>query len=96
MAAVYALAVAVAAGFALIVVGTIMVIIGVHREERNKSILRGHRPPTVCALLARWVLGAHFYLLPEERPGEEQGPEEEPPWFERTQPPQRPIGPRGR
>lgn len=96
VAAVYGLVVAVAAGFALIVIGTILVIIGVHKEERDKSILRGHRPPTTCALLARWVLGAHFYLLPEERPDWDEGPEEEPPWFERSPPPNRPIGPRGR
>src|SRR2546429_7904705 len=85
-----------AAGFALIIVATIMVIVGVRQEERAKTILGGHRPLTVCALLARWVLGAHFYLLPEERPVEGEGPEEEPPWFERSPPPQRPIGPRGR
>ena len=74
----------VAAAFALIVVATILVIIGVRQEERDHAILRGRRPRTTCALLARFVLGAHFYLIPEERPEPlETGEEEEPPWFER-------------
>jgi hypothetical protein len=96
MAAIEAMLVAVAAGFALIVAATIMVIIGIHQEERRKTILGGHRPPTACTLLARWVLGAHFYLIPEERPDIDDGPEEELPWFERPAAPTRPIGPRGR
>lgn len=87
---------AVAAGFAVIVVATIVVIIGIRQEERRKTILGGHRPPTACALLARWVLGAHFYLIPEERPEADEGPGEEPPWFERPSPPASPVGPRGR
>jgi hypothetical protein len=94
MAALEAMLLAVAAGFALIVVATIVVIIGIHQEERRKTIVGGHRPPTTCALLARWVLGAHFYLIPEERPEVDQ-PEEEPPWFDRPAAPTRPIGPRG-
>lgn len=96
LAAMEAMVLAVAAAFALIVVATVVVIIGIHQEERRKTILGGHRPPTACALLARWVLGAHFYLIPEERPQAEEDPGEEPPWFERPSPPTRPIGPRGR
>jgi hypothetical protein len=81
----------VAAAFALIVVATILVIIGIHEEERRKTILRGHRPPSACALLARFVLGAHFYLIPDEQPDlPDQGDDDEPPWFER------PSAPRGR
>lgn len=83
-----------AAGFAVIVVAVIVVIIGVHQEERRKTIVLGRRPPTACALVARWVLGGHFYLVPEERP-EWEGPEQEPPWYEQAIPPQRPVGPRG-
>jgi hypothetical protein len=96
MAALEAMLLAVAAGFAFIVVATIVVITGIHQEERRKTILGGHRPPSACALLARWVLGAHFYLIPEERPEIDDGPLEEPPWFERPAAPTRPIGPRGR
>jgi len=96
MAAIEVLLFAVAAGFAAIVAATILVIIGVHQEERRRTILGGHRPPTACALLARWVLGAHFYLIPEERPELDDGPGEEPPWFERPSPPTSPVGPRGR
>jgi hypothetical protein len=84
------------AGAAAVFTATIVVIIGVHQEERRKTIVRGLRPPTVCAVVARWILGAHFYLIPEERPEhEEQPPEEELPWFARSQPPKRPLGPGG-
>jgi hypothetical protein len=84
----------IAAAFAVITVATIMVIVGIRQEERRKTILGGHRPPTACALLARWILGAHFYLIPEEQPdfGE---PEEDLPWFARPLPPNRPLGPGG-
>jgi hypothetical protein len=81
-AAIEVIVFAVAAGFALIVVATIVVIIGIRQEERRKTIIRGYRPPTACALVARWVLGAHFYLIPEERPGQEELAEA-PPWFDR-------------
>jgi hypothetical protein len=95
MTAVDGLVAAFAAGLTLMIIATIAVISGVRTEERDKTILRGHRPPTTCALLARWVLGAHFYLLPEERTYQVESSEEEPPWFERSPPPKRPIGPRG-
>jgi hypothetical protein len=84
------LVVAVGAGFALILVATIVVIIGVHQEEAAKTAVRGLLPPTTCALLARWVLGAHFYLIPGQLPKpDSDGPEEEdePPWYERPRPP---------
>jgi hypothetical protein len=89
MAAIEVMVFAVAAGFALIVVATIVVIIGIHQEERSRAIVRGRRPQTACALVARYILGGHFYLIPEERPGQED-PSDEPPWFER------PVGPRAR
>jgi hypothetical protein len=79
----------VAAAFALIVVGTVIVIAGIKDEERHKTIIRGLPPPTARALLARFVLQGHFYQLPERRP-EHEDPEEEPPWFER------PLGPKSR
>jgi hypothetical protein len=88
MAAIYVLVFVTAAGFAVIVIATIMVIIGVHQEERFKTFLRGDPPPTTCALLARWVLGAYVQMLPERQP-EVDEPEDEPPWYER------PVGPRG-
>jgi hypothetical protein len=84
MAIIEVLVFIVAAAFALIVVATVMVIIGIHQEEHSKTIVRGYRPPTACALLARFILGAHFYLVPEERPESLQpGEEEESPWFDR-------------
>ena len=84
----------IAAAFAVVVVATVLVIIGVRQEEKRKTILGGHRPPTACALLARWVLGAHFYLIPEERPDLPGPPDDELPWFARSRPPRGPIGPR--
>jgi hypothetical protein len=88
----------VAAAFALIVVVTILVIIGVHQEERYQTFVRRGEhdrilvhggPPTIPALLARRVLGAYIYLLPEAWP-EPGGPdeEEEPPLAERPRGPQ--------
>jgi hypothetical protein len=87
VAAIYVLLLVVAAGFAAIAVATILVIIGVRQEERHKTFLRGDPPPTTCALLARWVLGAYVQMLPERRP-ELGEPGDEPPWFER------PVGPK--
>jgi hypothetical protein len=77
----------VAAAFALIVVATIMVIIGVHQEEAAKTVVRGLRPQTISALLARRVLNAHLYLIPGQMPGTEAPGEEEPPWYESPRPP---------
>jgi hypothetical protein len=78
---------AVGAGFALILFATIVVVIGVRQEEAARTAVRGLLPPTICALLARWVLGAHFYLIPGQLPGTEPPEEEEPPWYERPRPP---------
>jgi hypothetical protein len=83
------------AGVTAVFVASVVVIIGVRQEERYKTIIRGVRPPTACAVVARWVLGAHFYLIPEERPAEEDPPEDELPWFARSRPPRNPLGPRG-
>jgi hypothetical protein len=87
MAAIDAIVFATAAGFAVIVIATILVIIGVHQEERRKTLAFGD-PPTVAALLARRVLGAYIHLLPPERPEAIEPEDEDPPWFER------PVGPR--
>ena len=85
MAALAFIAAATGAGFALIVVATILVIIGVRQEERVKTYLRADAPPSILALLARRVLGAHhYYVIPlrdRYRPGrtrDNRDPEE--PW----------------
>ncbi|MGH3402429.1 MAG: hypothetical protein ACRDRJ_07960 [Streptosporangiaceae bacterium] len=71
MAAIEAIVFAGAAGFAVIVVATILVIIGVHQEQRvldreGRQTFAHHEPPTILALLARRVLGAHFNVMPSE------------------------------
>jgi len=53
--AVEAILFAVAAGFAVIVIATILVIIGVRHEERNRTLTHQH-PPTITSTLARRVL----------------------------------------
>lgn len=73
MAAIEAITVAVAAGFAVIVIATIMVIIGVRQEQaimqrEGRRTLIHREPPTIPALLARRVLGAHFNVLPSQLP----------------------------
>jgi len=88
MAAIAAIVFATAAGFAVIVVATVLVIIGVHQEERRQTLAHGD-PPTGAALLARCVLGAYVHLLPERLPKVDD-PEDEPPLYER------PVGPRVR
>jgi hypothetical protein len=92
MAGIEVIVFVVAAGCACVFLATLVVIIGVRQEEKAKTIIGGHRPPTACALVARWVLGAHFYLIPEERP-EQVEPEDELPWFARSRPPKRPPRP---
>lgn len=89
MVAIEAIVFATAAGVAVIVIATILVIIGVHQEERRKTLAHGD-PPTVPALLARRVLGAYIHLLPDKQPEPDDDPEDEPPWYERR------IGPRAR
>ena len=56
MAAIDAIVFAVAAGFAFAVLITIIVIIGVHREERRLTLTRS-TPPGAMARIARIVLG---------------------------------------
>jgi hypothetical protein len=90
MAAIEAIAFAFAAGFAVIIVATVLVIIGIRQEERRHSFGRDD-PPTAIALLARRVLGAHVSLLPRaqpERDEPEDGSQDDPPWYQRR------VGPR--
>lgn len=68
MAVIVVLLFAVAAGFAVVVMATILVIIGVRQEERRGTLAR-KRPPTIPALLARRVLGTYIHLLPQDQPG---------------------------
>ena len=63
MAALGVVAFAAGAGFALAVVITIIVIIGIHQEERYMS-LWDRNAPSAMALLARIVLGR--YIRKEE------------------------------
>jgi hypothetical protein len=87
MAVIEAIVFATAAGFAVIVVGTIVVIIGVHQEEKLETLADG-MPPTILALLARRVTGAYVNLQREQEPPREC-PEEDPPC-------ERPVGPAAR
>jgi hypothetical protein len=73
MAAIEVIVFAGAAGFAVIVVATILVIIGVRQEQavlerEGRRTFAHHEPPTILALLARRVLGAHFNVMPVEVP----------------------------
>jgi hypothetical protein len=85
MTVIYILLFVTAAGFAVILIATILVIIGVRQEERYKTLAHC-APPSAAAMMARFVLGTYIRLLPEQFPG--IGDEEEPPWYER------PVGPR--
>jgi hypothetical protein len=72
MAAIEVIVFAGAAGFAAIVVATILVIIGVRQEQRvlereGRRTFAHQEPPTILAMMARWVLGAHFSRMPVER-----------------------------
>lgn len=58
MAAIDALIFAGAAGFALVVVITFIVIVGIHREERYQT-LANRTAPGAMAQLARLVLGRY-------------------------------------
>jgi hypothetical protein len=90
MAAIEAIVFVGASGFAVIVVATVLVIIGVRHDERNLTL--GCQPPTIFALLARCILCAHNTVRHEDRP-ELGGREEEPPWYERSAGPANPRGP---
>ena len=58
MAGIEALIFAGAAGFAIVIVITIIVIIGIHREERYQT-LANRTAPGAMAQLARLVLGRY-------------------------------------
>jgi hypothetical protein len=62
---------AISSGFAVIVIATILVIIGVHDEERRRTLTRQH-PPTITSLLARRVLGT--YTRQPDQKQDEQAP----------------------
>jgi hypothetical protein len=66
MAAVDGLLFATAAGFGVVVVATVLVIVGVRQEERRGAMAK-MRPPTIPALLARRVLGTYVRLLREDQ-----------------------------
>ncbi len=71
MAAIEIVVFAGAAGFGIIVVATVLVIIGVRQEQavlerEGRRPFAHHEPPTILALLARRVLGAHFNVIPAE------------------------------
>lgn len=73
MAAIEAIVFAGAAGFAVIVIATVLVIIGVRQEQRvmereDRQAFAHQEPPTILALLARRVLGAHFNRIPGQQP----------------------------
>ena len=76
-AAIEVLVFAGAAGFTIIIVATVLVIIGVRQEQavldrEGRRTFAHHEPPTILALLARRVLGAHFNVIPDgaRRPGD--------------------------
>jgi hypothetical protein len=59
MAAIEVIVFATAAGFAFVIAMTIIVIIGVHREERHLTLLN-KTAPGAMALIARMVLGRYI------------------------------------
>lgn len=65
MDAMEAIALAAGAGFAIVVVATVLVIIGVSHEERHGT-LTSRQPPSVPALLARLLLRTYVRLPMEE------------------------------
>jgi hypothetical protein len=62
MAAIEAMVLVVAAGFALMFAAFVLIIIGIHQEERRGTLAYGG-PPTLLARLARHVVGGRFALL---------------------------------
>jgi hypothetical protein len=68
MAAIDAIVFAVAAGFAFAVLITVIVIIGVHQEERRLTLTRS-TPPGIMARLARIVLGWNVRKDHRDGPG---------------------------
>jgi hypothetical protein len=59
MLAIEAVVFSVSAGFAVVIVGTALVIVGIRHEERCGTLTRQH-PPTLLAILARRVLGTYI------------------------------------
>jgi hypothetical protein len=65
MPAIEAILFTISAGFTVIVIATILVIIGVRDEERRRTLTRQH-PPTITSLLARRVLGTYTRQPPRK------------------------------
>lgn len=65
MTAIEGILFAVSAGFAVIVVATILVIVGVRYEERNRTLTHQH-PPTITSMLTRCVLRTYAHPSREE------------------------------
>ena len=59
------------AGTSVVFVATALIIVGIHHEERRKTLAQGN-PPTIPALLARRLLGARYrwprLFTPARRP----------------------------
>jgi hypothetical protein len=72
MAVIEAIVFAGAAGFAVIVIMTVLVIVGVRQEEQRWT-LADCGPPTIAALLARRILRTHTRLPRGERSGRDDG-----------------------
>jgi hypothetical protein len=68
MAAIVAITFATAAGFAFVIVVTVIVIIGVRQEERYLTF-ESRTAPTVTARLARIVLGRYVRKECDDRAG---------------------------
>jgi hypothetical protein len=79
MAAVYTTIFVVAAGFAFVIVATIIVIVGVRREERYMT-LWNRQAPGATAYLARVVLGRYvrreYHTPPDDFPDDHMRPPE--------------------
>jgi hypothetical protein len=70
MATVYVVLFVVAAGVTAVVAATVVVVIGVHQDERHGAIAHQCRR-TIPALLARRVLGVYLLPLLRYRPGDQ-------------------------
>lgn len=84
MAAINALIFAGAAGFAFVIAVTIIVIVGIHREERYRT-LANRTAPGAIAQLARLVLGRYVRretddACPRERLDEDEYTPRRSPW----------------
>jgi hypothetical protein len=81
VAAIEAIAFTGTAGFAVIIVATILVTAGIRHEQRYRTRADQHRP-AITALLARRVLQAQVRLPPGEQ-HDRDNPQEIPPQHER-------------